>query len=87
MLGRRNTQFGRHHGRRGLAAEPGPRESHLGDRLSPEPSEMAHQVIAAGWLRFSLPEHGTIATQIDFIAQSLGTPVAGRRHWRRRRSH
>jgi alpha-ketoglutarate-dependent taurine dioxygenase len=40
---------------------------------------MARQVIAAGWLRFSLPEHGTISTQIDFIAQSLATPVAGRK--------
>lgn len=48
-------------------------------RLSPAPSETARQVIAAGWLRFSLPEHCTIAIQINFIAQSLGTPVAGRK--------
>jgi alpha-ketoglutarate-dependent taurine dioxygenase len=52
--------------------------SPLGNRLSLAPFEMARQVVTAGWLRFSLPEQG-LATQIDFFARSLGTPVAGRK--------
>lgn len=52
--------------------------SSLGNTLCLAPFEMARQVVTAGWLRFSLPEQG-LAAQIDFIAHSLGTPVAGRK--------